>query len=77
MLAVKENCIFLCDDEQARRLAEEYGIKVKGSIGIILIAVKRGLVTKKKAVEYISKLKEVMYFSEKLFQKVIKELEAI
>ena len=61
MLAIKENCVFLCDDERARELAERRGLEVRGSIGIILMALKKSLINKEQAVKYIEKLRKVMY----------------
>jgi len=77
MLAIEENCVFLCDDERARELGERKGLEVRGSIGIILMALKNNLITREQAVRYIEKLKKVMYFSEKLFERVKKMLENI
>ena len=75
VLAIAENCFFLCDDERARELAERKGIEVRGSIGIILMALKNSLISREQAVKYIEKLKKVMYFSEKLFKRVKKMLK--
>ena len=73
----QERCVFLCDDERARELAEKRGLEVRGSIGIILMALKNGLIDKEQAMRYIDRLREVMYFSEKLFRRVKEILESM
>lgn len=75
ILAIKENCIFLCDDERARELAEREGLEVMGSIGVVLMALQNNLIDKKQAKTYIENLKKAMYFSKDLFQRVEKILE--
>jgi len=41
------------------------------------MALKNRLISREQAVEYIVKLKKVMYFSEKLFEKIKKMLKNI
>lgn len=76
MLAKQLNYIFLCDDDEARRLARKFGVQVKGSVGIIILAFKHGLITKDAAIKYLNKLKLVMYLSDDVFSYIMKTLKS-
>lgn len=76
LLAKQLNYIFLCDDDEARRLARKFGVQVKGSVGIIILAFKHGLITKDAAIKYLNKLKLVMYLSDDVFSYIMKTLKS-
>ncbi len=74
-LAYREGLVALLDDDAARVFAESLGIKVRGSLGILIEAVKKGFMSKKNALRTLDKLSNVMYLSADLYRIVRKAIE--
>lgn len=55
--------LVLLDDDAARELARTLGLKVRGSIGIIIEALQMKKISKKEALKFLDALAEVMYLS--------------
>jgi len=60
-LAYKRNVIALLDDDAARKFAKSLGVIVRGTLGVIVEAVKKGIMTKNKALEALDRLSNIMY----------------
>lgn len=74
-LAYKRNITALLDDDAARKFAKSLGIKVRGSLGIILEAVKKGIIAKSKALEALDRLSDIMYLSSEVYRLVRRSIE--
>jgi predicted nucleic acid-binding protein len=59
--------IILLDDEEARIFARKLGIKVSGTLGILIELFKRNLFGLPEALQYLKKINEVMYLSSDLY----------
>jgi len=73
--AYRNRIMALLDDEPARVFARTLGVPVRGSLGIILDALKMGLLSMREASEALDKLSEVMYLSPYVYRLVKKEIE--
>jgi len=49
------DCSIILDDQKARKIAEQYGLEITGTIGVIIKAKKKGLITSIKPI--LQKLK--------------------
>ena len=67
----------LLDDDPARKFARLLGVKVRGSIGIIIAGAKRQLITKQKALQALDQLAETMYLDTKTYRTTRKTLEKL
>lgn len=65
----------LLDDDAARVFARTLGITIRGSLGIILDALKRSLLSRVEALEMLDKLSEVMYLAPDVYRLMKKEIE--
>ncbi len=76
-LANKANTILLTDDLEARSAANKLNIEVHGSLGIIALAYKKGLINLEKAKELIIDLyyKSTLFLTKSIVDITIKELE--
>ena len=70
----KKDSTILLDDEEARIFARNMGIKVKGTLGILVENYKRQLISSKEAKESLRKLNKIMYLSGEVFDFVLKKL---
>ena len=61
------NNTILLDDEEARIYARNIGLKVKGSIGLVIDNVFNNKITKKEGEESLRKLNKLMYLSGEVF----------
>ena len=46
----KPDCVAVLDDKAARRCAQAFGVKTRGTVGIILLAKQKGLIPKAKPI---------------------------
>jgi len=68
ILSLQSNVkIILLDDEEARIFARNLGIKVSGTLGILIELFKRNLFGLPEALQYLKKINEVMYLSSDLY----------
>ena len=68
ILSLQSNVkIILLDDEEARIFARKLGIKISGTLGILIELFKRNLFGLPEALEYLKKINEVMYLSSDLY----------
>lgn len=74
--AVETGVKFLIvDDIKAKKKAHSLGIETMGTIGVLLVAIKRGILSKKEAISYLQKLKEKSFWiSESLLKQIIEGL---
>ena len=77
-LAIQEKAdYFLTDDLEAREVARKYGLKVHGSIGIVLRAFKDKLIDKNMALNKIKSLRDnsSLYITKDLIDYILNEIE--
>jgi len=77
LLAIQSNTdTILLDDEEARIYARKLGIRVSGTLGILIRLFKNKLFEKSEAVQYLRKVNEIMYLSSDVYcyiEKIIEE----
>ncbi len=72
-LAFETNLKALIDDLKARKIAEDLGLSISGSIGVLLKAEKLGLITN--AYEKVKELKDKgFYISDELLAEISKRI---
>ncbi|KKN61686.1 hypothetical protein LCGC14_0519610 [marine sediment metagenome] len=67
----------LLDDEEARVFAYKLGIKVSGTLGILVKLYRNGIFGFSEALQYLKKINEIMYLSSDVYcyiEKVLKEI---
>ena len=70
--------VILVDDKKARKIAQQGGTEVIGTLGLLMMAVKEGVLPKEEAVKVIDLLvKKEFRLSESLIQKAIKMIEEV
>lgn len=69
--------IILIDDEEARMFARKLGIKVIGTLGILIELFKHGLLVLNEAIQYLRKLNDIMYLSSDVYSFVEIKLNEI
>ena len=68
ILSLQSNVkIILLDDEEARIFARKLGIKISGTLGILIELFKRNLFGLPEALQYLKKINEVMYLSSDVY----------
>ena len=77
MLARSERCLVLLDDLAGRRFAIGLGLEVTGSIGVLVRAVKVGLMSRDEGLEALEKLARVMWLSVGVYGDVRKVVEGL
>ena len=73
--AYEEKYLALLDDDPARIFARDLGIKVKGSLGILVKNLKEKKVVFEEALRALDDLASIMYLSSDLYKMTLKELE--
>lgn len=73
--AFKNKITALLDEDAARVFARGLGVKVRGSLGLLIEGLKEGLISYAEALEGLDKLAEVMYLSSNVYRLVLKEIE--
>jgi len=77
LLVIQSNTdTILLDDEEARIYARKLGIRVSGTLGILIRLFKNKLFEKSEAVQYLRKVNEIMYLSSDVYcyiEKIIEE----
>lgn len=77
-MAIVTGAIFLTDDAGARLAAVEMGYRVHGTIGVLLRAVRRGLLTVARAQDLVRTIgdRSTLHVRQDLVDAVLRELEA-
>lgn len=71
-LAYGKKLPILLDDAAARTFARGLGLEVMGSIGVLLRALKMGLVSKSEALGKLDELSRVMWLSPEAYEEAVK-----
>ena len=77
MLARSRQCLVLTDDLAARRFAAGLGLEVTGSIGVLVRAVKVGMISRDEGLDALDKLALVMWLSVGVYEDVRKVVEGL
>lgn len=67
----------LLDDSDARKFALGLGLEVIGSVGILIRAVRTGLISKSEGLDDLEKLAEVMWLSVDVYGNAIRIMESL
>jgi len=67
----------LLDDSHARKFAMGLGLEVAGSVGVIIKAVRMGLVSKEDGLRNLERLAEVMWLSVDVYERARKVIEQV
>ena len=73
--AYKNNMTALLDDEAARAFARGLGIEVRGSLGLLIEGLKKGLISRSEAIKGLDDLSQIMYLSSDVYRLVMREIE--
>jgi len=77
LLSLQSNIdTILLDDEEARIYARKLGIRVSGTLGILIKLVRQEFFGKSEALQYLKKINEIMYLSSDVYcyvEKIIEE----
>ncbi|ALM74001.1 hypothetical protein TBCH5v1_0021 [Thermococcus barophilus] len=65
----------LLDDDPARVFARALGVKVRGSLGLLIEGLKNGLITYSEALKGLDNFADIMYLSSTIYKLVLKEIE--
>ena len=76
-LAKTLNVPVLLDDSDARKFALALGLEVVGSIGVIIRAIKLGLISKEEGLKDLERLAKVMWLSIDVYEKARKVIESL
>jgi len=77
LLAKSLSVPVLLDDSDARKFALGLGLEVVGSVGIIIKAVRLGLISKEDGLKDLEKLANVMWLSVDVYEKARKVIEGL
>ncbi len=77
LLAKSLNVPVLLDDSDTRKFALGLGLEVVGSVGIIIRAVRLGLISKEDGLRDLEKLVNVMWLSVNVYEKARKVIESL
>lgn len=67
----------LLDEDPARVFARSLGVEVKGSLGLLIEGLKKGLITQEEALKGLDKLADIMYLSSNVYKLVLREIEKL
>ena len=73
--AYKNGITALLDDDAARVFARGLGVKVRGSLGLLIEGLREGLISYSEAVKGLDDLSKVTYFSSDVYKLVLKKIE--
>jgi len=74
-LAYRRNIIALLDDSVARIFAKSMGVRVKGSLGVIVEAFRKNILTRNDALNALDKISSIMYLSSDVYRIVRNSIE--
>ncbi|MFQ5816209.1 MAG: hypothetical protein ACE5G7_06905, partial [Candidatus Hydrothermarchaeaceae archaeon] len=67
--------LILLDDDAAREVARALGLAVRGSVGVLIEALKKDKISKKRALEMLDGLTNVMYLSSEVYKTARNSIE--
>lgn len=73
--AYKNGITALLDDDAARVFARGLGVKVRGSLGLLIEGLREGLISYSEAVKGLDDLSKVTYLSSDVYKLVLKKIE--
>jgi predicted nucleic acid-binding protein len=71
---MKRSNVVLLDDSGARIFARTLGLKVKGTLGIVIDAAEEKRITKKYAIRILNQLNGIMYLSSDVYELALQQL---
>ncbi|AEA46248.1 hypothetical protein [Archaeoglobus veneficus] len=77
LVAREKGLPVLLDDIAARRFAAGLRLEIAGSVGVLIKAVKMGLIAKNEAVESLESLSEVMWMNAVVFERARRVIESM
>ena len=77
MLAIEKNAdIVILDDKDARKIARGFGLKVTGTIGVLMLAKRRGVIKEvKPLIEEL--IREGFRISDDLLKTILEEMNEV
>ncbi len=78
-IAKKEKAVFVTDDLRARRIASSEGIKITGTLGLILVGVGLGKMTREEGREILKEIyvRKLLYISGSLYKELLRRTSSI
>ena len=73
--AYKNGITALLDEDAARVFARGLGVKVRGSLGLLIEGLKEGLISYSEAIKGLDDLSKVMYLSSDVYKLALREIE--
>jgi predicted nucleic acid-binding protein len=62
-MAKERNLIFFSDDRKARRVAQDHGVEISGTLGLLKLAVEEGTLSIGEADEVLNRMIDGGYYS--------------
>ncbi len=75
--AYRNSITALLDDDAARTFARGLGIRVRGSLGLLVEGLKDGVISGSEALKGLDELSRVMYLSSDVYRIVLREIERL
>ncbi|MCD6493504.1 MAG: hypothetical protein J7K36_06885 [Archaeoglobaceae archaeon] len=73
--AYKNSITALLDDDAARVFARSLGVRVRGTLGLLIEGLKEGLISYSEAVKGLDDLSKIMYLSSDVYRLVLRKIE--
>jgi len=73
-LSLRGSNSILLDDEEARLYARNLGLRVKGTLGILIENYKKSFINSRAAVNILNKINQLLYLSADLYSRVLSEI---
>ena len=61
VLAKELNMILLIDEKKGRKIAQNMGLEIIGLFGVLILNVKKGIISKEEAISVLTKIKELNF----------------
>lgn len=69
--------LIILDDDAARELAKMLGLKVRGSLGVVIEALQKKKISRKEALKFLNALASVMYLSGEAYREAREAVERV
>ena len=73
--ALQNGITALLDEDAARVFARSLGVKVRGSLGLLIEGLNEGLISYSEAVKGLDELSKIMYLSSDVYKLALREIE--